>query len=425
MEKHTLAKGIPKELPENPGVYIFHKGAYPLYIGKARNLKARLTSYFGQGIIGKTKEMLLAATHVSFIKVDSEFEAILLEAKLVRQHLPKYNSQLKDDKSPLYIGITQEEYPRVLTLRKTQIKNFKLKALFGPYAQASAARQVLKILKKAFPFSTHKPGKRGCLDSQIGLCNPCPSLIKTLAEKKAYFANIRNVKATLRGDLKKVRRELGESMQRAARNENYETAKILQEKIAMIDYISQPEIKVGPYLANPNLLSDIREKEIRNLRKLLQPFFDLKSLKRIECFDAAHLAGTHPTASMVTFINAEPAKDFYRHFKISFKGDDLALLKNVFERRKKHFADWGKPDLIVVDGGKGQVATAIQVFKEEISVIGLAKRFETIYFKKGNSFQNLKPQGPALNLLQRMRDEAHRFARRLHHKQVLNAILKS
>lgn len=180
------------------------------------------------------------------------------------------------------------------------------------------------------------------------------------------------------------------------------------------------------FIENPNLYEDIRKTELTDLKKILNKFFtrEVKELHRIECYDVAHLAGINPAASMVTFIKGEAEKKFYRHFRVrQAKGNsDVDSLREVIKRRINHLKDWGKPDLIIVDGGKPQVGVFInELSYTKISVVGLAKRFETLVIPvrelgATTPKEYRLPKGPALNLVQRIRDEAHRFARRYHHQ---------
>jgi excinuclease ABC subunit C len=431
--KIKITPKIYKVLPKEPGIYIFRniKGT-PLYIGKSTNISSRVKSYFSLQLSSKTKKMVSEADWLSTIRVNSELEALLLEAKLVRKYQPFFNSQLKDDKNPIYIRITKEKYPQILTARKIE-RNEKNLAFFGPFPSSTNVTYVLKLIRRIFPYSQHKVGKRGCLYSQIGLCVPCPSVIddeKDLGIKndlyKKYIKNISYLRKILSGKLISVRNSLEAKMIKLSKRENFEEALKLRDQIKMLDYITQPVTHISEFLKNPNFLDDIREEERLSLQKLLNNF-ELpnlnSSLRRVECFDIAHLSGSFPTASMVTFIDGEPDKSLYRHFKIrsTKKADDISSLAEVVRRRKLHFADWGIPDLIIVDGGKGQVSTFWYSLKDHsIPVVGLAKRFETLViptFSNGKlSFSEKKVKGPALYFLQRVRNEAHRFARRYHHK---------
>jgi len=422
-----------KNLPASSGVYLFRDEKKVIYIGKAINLKNRVGSYFAQRLELKTAKMVASAQGISYIPVDSEFEALLLEARLVKKYKPKFNIELRDDKSPLYIGITGEEFPKVITLRQTQIDKFKLSSLYGPFIDTGAVRRVLKFTRRIFTFSTHSPGKRPCVYSQIGLCKPCPSEIigykdidmqKYYELKKEYLTNIRRFRAVLSGNSKKILAQLKQEMNEDSKHENFEDAREVEKKINSLKYIIERPVPENSYIENPNLLEDIRLKELISLKKYILKYYEIGNLDRIECFDIAHLAGSFPTASMVTFINGEPDKALYRHYKISDKKaqSDTDSMKLVLTKRKFRFKTWGTPDLIIVDGGKGQLSVALAVI-DEVPVVGLAKREETLVFYKEGKFHELKlPESPAKKLVQRIRDEAHRFARSYHHKLVSRAI---
>ncbi len=424
-----------KEFPKNSGIYIFWQKNTPIYIGKAINLRSRLESYFSLKLAPKTSKMVSQADSVSFLEVTSELEALILEAKLIRLNQPRYNFALKDDKHPLYIKITKEAFPRILTSRKIEKKE-KVIDCFGPFPSSSSVRGVLKMLRRIFPFSDHKLGKRPCLYSHIGLCNPCPSAIEQIKDfkekqrlSKIYRKTIFRVRKILLGKMQTVRKELEKEMKGLSANEAYENAAIIRTQIERLDYITQPITDVSLFLENPNLVFDIREEELSLLKQVLTKYIILpEKFSRIECFDVAHLRGTFPTASMVTFKDGEPEKSLYRHFRVrqTKAQDDVSSMREVARRRAANFASWGRPDLIVVDGGKAQVGVFKKVFdKLNIPVVGLAKRLETLIVSSNSSFVeiNLRP-GPALNLLQRIRNEAHRFARSYHHKLVKKSLIE-
>ena len=442
LKKIRVHKTNPKKIPENPGIYIFwNKEKKPIYIGKSLNLKSRVASYFLQNLSPKTARMISEANYLSIIKVSSELEALLLEAKLVKDLQPQYNSQLKDDKNPLYIKITNDLFPQVITARKVDLTNSL--TFFGPFPASGSVRGVLKMLRRIIPYAQHKIGKRGCLYSQIGLCNPCPSLTENMKDEKIkknyrrlYKKNIKTIIKILSGDIHLVRESLEKEMVGFSREENFEKAKIVRDQIQKLDYITQPITPINEFLKNPNFIEDIRAAEINSLEAILAKYIRFsKKIERIECYDIAHLSGSKPTASLVTFVNAEPDKNYYRRFRIhppageagKKRGmDDLASLREVAQRRRKYFNPppdgWGVPDLIIVDGGKTQVKTFWEELKNfGIPVIGLAKRFETLVIpqpqKDGLKYAQIRlPRIPARNLLQRIRDEAHRFARRYHFK---------
>jgi len=441
MQKRKFAlkkKNLPK-LPDSPGIYIFWIKNSPIYVGKANNLRKRVASYLAINLTLKTAKMISEADQVSYIKVASELEALLLESKLIKKFSTKYNIQLKDDKHPLYIRITKEKYPRVLTARK-ELEKEKNKSFFGPFPSSSQVWSVVKMLRRIFPFSDHKIGKRGCIYSQIGLCDPCPSNIEQIRDKEKYakerqkyLQNIAFINAILSGQLDTARKSLVLKMKKSAKEKNFEEAGMIKKKVESLDYITQPITPVELFIKNPNFLEDVRAKEEKELRSILSPYLVLpKIITRIECFDIAHLSGLHPTASMVTFVNGEADKSKYRHFKISSKkgGDDVASMKEVAKRRSKYFTKWGRPDLIIVDGGKTQVNVFREgLFRYKIPIIGLAKKDESIIIpsvKQRGEYTEIKlPKGFALNLVQRLRDEAHRFARRYHHKLLQKSLIPS
>jgi len=421
-----------KDLPESPGVYIFLLGETPIYIGKAINLKRRVGSYFDINLESKTARMMGQAEYLTYILVSSELESLLLEAKLIRSYMPRFNISAKDDKHPLYIQITKEKYPRVITARKFNEKQKNI-AFFGPFPSSTNVKSVLKMLRKIFPYSDHKLGRRPCLYSHLGLCNPCPNGIENLKseddkylQKKKYLKNIRHVKAVLSEQFNSVKIELGREMDFLSKKEMYEDAQIVRDQIARLDYITQVRMSSEYYVENPNLYEDQRNKELMELKNILVNCkLKIENCTRIECYDIAHLAGIAPTASMVTFINGVPEKEYYRHFRIKNAkgGDDYGSLKEVIERRIKHLDDWGRPDLIIVDGGLGQVNTFSEVLKNneiDIPVIGIAKNPNRLIIKN----KKIRLEGASLNLVARMRDEAHRFARRYHHTLISKSITK-
>ncbi len=434
-----------KDLPQTPGVYQFKNDSGEiLYVGKSTNVRERIKSHLASDG-EKTRAMVRASTHVDAIAVSSELEALLLEAKLIKQHMPRYNSAAKDDKSPLYIKITtSEEFPRVMTSRREDTPD----TFFGPFPSSQTVKRVLKQIRRVFPYHSGQITKRPCLYSHIGLCNPCPGKIATEIDKdkenvmrEEYWNNIKQIIKLLSNKTDVLKKQLEKEMKQVAKTEDFEAAASLRDQLNQLNYITSPYNNPREYLANPNFLEDIRVEELKSLYTLLKTHYKyLKIPKRIECFDNSHLAGSAATSSMVTFINGEPDKNFYRHFRIrnANSRDDFAMMQETLTRRVRHFDDWGKPDLIVIDGGKGQVGAARIVFRElgiNIPVIGLAKRLEEIIVpkitlvdqgKKTASYTvfRLPPGAPALKVLQRMRDEAHRFARRYHFKLRLREVVK-
>jgi excinuclease ABC subunit C len=433
--KLKLAKSELKKIPETTGVYIFLRDKKAIYIGKAVNLKSRILSYFSTQIGPKTRSMVGSAEYLTYIKVSSELEALLLEAELIRSEQPEYNSVSKDDKHPLYIKISREDYPTVLTARKKEAKS-QARAYFGPFPSATNVRSVLKMLRTVMPFSDHKLGKKPCIYSQMGLCNPCPSLIvkaeksEQVKLKKFYLRNIRLLTKILSGKSSLVLNSLTKEMDTYSRNQLFEQAQVVKTKIERLKYITQPIFPADSFIQNPNLSEDILSRQSQELRDTLSKYLRLPRIKRIECFDVAHLAGTKQTASMVTFINAEPEKTLYRHFRLNSnkKADDVASLREVAQRRFRALKAWGRPDLIIVDGGKAQVGVFNEIFsKEGIAVVGIAKRLELLVIPNPKgvmaNFVEVRIKPPGLYLVQKIRNEAHRFARRYHHLLLKKSLL--
>ncbi|MEK7472919.1 MAG: GIY-YIG nuclease family protein [Patescibacteria group bacterium] len=406
------------KIPQSAGVYTFWKSEIPIYIGKSVNLKSRLNSYLSLDLGIKTAQMVNEANSVTYIQVTSDLEALLLESSLIKRYKPKYNIVLKDDKHALYIVITKEEFPRVLTSRKT--------GDYGPFPNSTNVKTILKILRKIFPYSDHKLGKKPCFYSYLGLCNPCPN---TGLNRTIYLKNIKNIKLVLSRKFNVVRKNLEKEMKNLSKLEKYEEAKIVRDKIRSLDYITQQKIDTQQFLENPNLVEDIRNLEIENLKTKLNENCKLQivNLQRIECYDISHLSGAGATASMVVLINGEKENSEYRHFKVNQKNgqSDYDSMREIARRRVK--TTWNRPDLIIVDGGLGQVKIFDEEFRKlkefskfNILVVGIAKNPDRLVFSDGTK---MKLQGETLQLVSRIRDEAHRFARRYHHLLLSKSLL--
>lgn len=415
------------KLPMAPGVYIFKNSqGRALYVGKSTNVRERIFSHLASK---GEKEQAMAgeSATVESITVGSELEALLLEAELIKQYLPRYNSRSKDDKHALYIKITKsKEFPKVFTSRK---EDDPKAVYFGPFPSSSTVRRVLKMIRKVFPFCQQPvASKRPCLYSHLGLCNPCPSeIIQTQGLKlrrrlkRDYRSNLANIARLLSGKQKLLKGKLKREMTKAVRGENFEIAARIRDQLVGLEYITTPYKSPREYLENPNLIEDIRKGEMDALYELLGKSLRMKYPSRVECFDISHLGGKAATASLVAFVNGEPEKSLYRKFKIH-RGktmDDFAMIKETVGRRLNHLKDWGEPALLIVDGGKGQVSAARSALAEkgiELPIVGLAKRLEEVIIPKSFGFYTVRlgQDNPALHLLQRARDEAHRFARKYH-----------
>lgn len=445
MEENKLY--LPNEylsLPAKAGVYRYlDKNNKVLYVGKANDLKARVSSYFVKSAqLGpKTRVMISQIDKITITIVESELEALLLEAFYIKKYNPKYNSRLTDNKSYLRIRITiKDAYPKVLLARQEEDPN---SIYFGPFPSATAVKLVLKTIRRVFPFqSVYNHPKRVCLFNHLGLC-PCPSMFNSPELQKTYRRNIKGIIRILEGESKSIMKELEKERETFSKKEKYEKALEVQKKINALSLITTPFHRPFEYAINPNLRVDIRQKELAGLMDVLNAHgFSMESLERIECYDISNIQGTNATGSMVVLTHGEIDKSQYRKFKIKRKWDkrsvknlpnDFAMMTEVLQRRLTH-EDWHFPNLIIVDGGKGQVSSGLKALEEsgvDIPLVGLAKRVETIVVPVQNTQQtresknlsspnfievSLSKNSPSLHLIQRIRDEAHRFAITYHRK---------
>jgi excinuclease ABC subunit C len=406
------------QLPEKAGVYEFlDKNGIILYVGKANNLKSRVSSYFMRSAdLGSKTKLLVEKVHkIKITIVESELEALLLEAFYIKKFRPKYNIRLADDKSYVRIKIAvKDKYPYIQLVRREEDPK---SVFFGPYPSSGAVKLVLRTMRKVFPYQsgpTHP--KQICLYNHIGLC-PCPPVFDSPQLVKAYRKNINGIIRMLEGKSRQIKRELERQRDIFSKNENYEEANIIQKKINALSIITEPYHKPFEYHVNPNLRSDIRMMELTELKDILNNNgMNITYLHRIECYDISNTQGTFATGSMVVFIDGEKESSEYRRFKIKKDGtpNDFAMMEEVLTRRFKR-EGWEKPSLVIVDGGKGQITSALKALainNINIPLIGLAKREETIIIPQNGNFieVSLPKNTKALHLIMRIRDEAHRFA---------------
>ncbi len=396
-----------KNLPENPGCYIYRNSSGEIiYVGKAINLKKRISQYFHrEDALGpKTKTLVSQIASVETRIVGSEIEALILESSLIKKYRPKYNSLLKDDRSYLYICISKEKIPRIFTAHSS---NLPEKAeIYGPFPDASAASSLLKTLRRLFPFrSVEKHPKTSCLYCHLGLC-PGPN-----PDPKSYRQNISKIKKILNGRFKSLSRGLNKEMKIASKLEEYEKALILKNQIDSISYIVSGWHNLKNLFDDINLPDDNQSAAIAELETTLRPYLNIKNINRFEVYDISQLGNKYFVGSMVVWQNGHIDTSQYRKFKIKLKSspDDQFMMKEVVYRRLQH-PEWAFPDLIVVDGGKPQVSSISTI--TTIPLIGLAKKLETIVIKDTDSWMeiNLPPKSQALLILERLRNEAHRFA---------------
>jgi len=531
-------------LPDKPGVYhFFDSDEKIIYVGKAKSLKKRVQSYFNKHTYENYRLKLLVnkIQDIQYIVVESESEALLLENNLIKKYQPKYNVQLKDDKTFPWICIKNEPFPRVFSTRNV-IKDGS--QYFGPYTSSNMVRILLDLIRKLYPLRTcnynlsdeniEKQKFRPCLEYHIGNCKaPCIGN----QTKENYNESIDNIKRILKGNLQEVINYLHHMMMDFSREYNFEEAQVLKEKISILEkyksrstvvsatihnvdvftYIDdgksllvnylkvvagrivqshtvdiKKKLEEAPEELLPIAMVDIREKMKSNSKEILAPievdfpfegvkihvpqrgdkkklldlsqrnlkYYHLEKKRRkeqlkrkfekksvleelqknlhmdklpvhIECFDNSNIQGTYPVAACVVFRNGKPKKNEYRHYNIqSVQGpDDYASMEEVVYRRYKRLVSEGEelPQLIVIDGGKGQLSSAMKSLhrlglRDEIAIIGIAKKLEEIYFPNDSVPLYLDKNSSSLHLIQQLRDEAHRFGINFHRKKRSNSI---
>lgn len=523
-------------LPSRPGVYQFlDKDRNMIYVGKAKNLKKRVSSYFNRLRHENHRLRLLVKRidDIQYIVVGSEPDALLLENKLIKKYQPKYNVQLKDDKTFPWICIKNEPFPRVFSTRKVLQDG---SSYYGPYTSANMVRVLLDLIRQLYPLRTcnyqltteniEKGKFKECLEYHIGNCKaPCIGY----QDEEDYNQSIENIKRILKGDIHEVIRYMRNLMHNYAGNYQFEAAQALKEKIQLLEkyksrstvvnpkinhvdvfatldqgrsfYINYLKVTSGRIVQSHTLelkkkldedpaellqmgITDIREKLQSHSRELIVPFSmeypmqgirvtvpqkgdkkrllelaqrnlkyhqleksrrneqiskkfskskDLEQLKKdlrmqqlpqhIECFDNSNIQGAFPVAACVVFRNGKPSTKEYRHFNIkSVQGpDDFASMREVVFRRYRRLLNEGSelPQLVVIDGGKGQLSAALESLKEldihrQITVIGIAKKLEEIFYPADPVPLYLDKQSVSLRIIQHLRDEAHRFGIRFH-----------
>ncbi|HUD03405.1 MAG TPA: excinuclease ABC subunit UvrC [Patescibacteria group bacterium] len=424
--KNKLAK-----LPKSPGVY-FHKNAAGeiIYVGKAAVLNNRVRQYFQKSRLHDPKTDLLISeiADIDWIEVGSEAEALFLEAEMIQRYLPHYNILLRDDKSNVYIRINLKDFAPSVTITRRPIDDGA--EYFGPFLAGGPVRKALRHLRKALPFSTHTTlPPRACLQYHLGLC-PGP---ETAGYNRAeYIRNLRKLILYIHGKSNLVLRGIENEMKQAAAGQKFEAAALLRNRLRNLKRL-QSQVIFGDS-ESIDLTKDHALAELTDLLGLQKP------PHRIEGFDISHIQGTDTVASMVVFTNGVADKAQYRKFKMRLIGnDDFAHMHEVVKRRlqEKNTKKWTLPDLILIDGGRGQLAAAIKARDEmgiKTTMVGLAKRYEEIVIHKKQSNVNvsnlalkklkavkigeteifinlsLPDSSFIIKLLQRIRDESHRFA---------------
>lgn len=531
-----------QRLPDSPGVYRFYNSSNELiYIGKAKNLKKRVNSYFTKaaGVNRKTVKLVSEVTGIEYTVSDTEFDALLLENNFIKQNQPKYNILLKDDKTFPYICVLKERFPRIIYTRKY---NPEQGEYFGPYSSVSAMKNVLDLVRKLYSIRTcslllnqqniEQQKFKVCLEYHIGNCKgPC---IANQSEDE-YREEIEQARNILKGDLSIVLQYFKKQMQESAENMEFERAQRFKEKLNTLErfqsksmvvnrsltdidvltitstevyaYINYMQIKEGAIVFSKsveikkkpdetdeellafaaqelragyndivysnipvtlleenveNVVPKIGDKkklvslslrnalELKNEKDILREGKKSKQLETInilqkdlqlpalplviECFDNSNFQGTTPVASMVRFVNGKADKKNYRHFNIKTVtgANDFASMKEIVGRRYKRIMEEAGqlPDLILVDGGKGQLSSACEALKEleiygKIPIIGIAKKLEEIYYPEDPIPLHINKKSPGLLLMQQIRDEAHRFAITFHRQKRSKSTIKT
>jgi excinuclease ABC subunit C len=402
-----------EQIPNKPGVYLFKdKEGVIIYIGKAISIRKRLKSHFAKDIYGKQKILIDNVCDIDFILTSDESTALLLEAALVRRYMPRYNVSLRDDKSYPRLKLTvNEEYPRLFITRK--IKDDSA-LYFGPYTNAKLLRDGLKFMRRIFPLRTclNFP-KKECLNFHIGQClAPCVDKDK----KKEYLKVVEELKLFLDGEQDELLTFLTERMNKAAEGKDYEEAARLRDRIKALSLVSDTSAENEPAWLLPQKKARFHpSQQVEELRYALGL---AKIPHTIEAFDVSNISGKEAVGSMVYFKDGKPDKNEYRKFRIRTVRviDDYSMMREIVSRRYSRllYEKQSLPDLIVIDGGKGHLAAAKKELRKlklwDVAAISIAKGLDKIYVSEDKEPILLGKFEGALFLMQRIRDEAHRFA---------------
>ncbi len=415
-----------REFPQGPGVYLFKDAAgHVIYVGKAKNLRSRAGSYFLKSAAteSRTRDWVDQIAGAECITCESEVDALLMESRLIKDIQPKNNKEQKDDKSFPYLQIsTHEDFPRVEVTREPRSTAVKL---YGPFASAGSLRAAVSLLQRIFKFrncaldiqENDERWKwfRPCLLASIDQCTaPCNLRIS----KEDYRKDIRRLQMFLDGKKSRLLKQLKNEMLQASKAREFELAAKLRDEIRLLETLDQRgELDTH---VQPEVFQLDPSKGLTGLQRVLK--LD-QTPRTIEGIDIAHLSGGETVASLVQFIDGLPFKPGYRRYRIrEVTGvDDYASIHEVVARRygRMHDKNESFPDIVLIDGGKGQLGAAMAAFKElkihPPTVISLAKKNEEIFQPGQSESLRLSRHAFALRLLQYIRDEAHRFAQHYHH----------
>ena len=426
MKLESLKKVISK-FPKKPGVYRFldvHKK--PLYIGKASNLKNRIISYT-RPIDSRVANMVSDAKSLAFTETGSDIEALILESQLVKKNQPKFNIMLRDDKQYFFVAFTDENFSKIFLTHQSTSRSIKapIKEMIGPFTEGTALKTTLKALRRIFPYCTCKQKHNVmCLNGHIGACLGFCCLKKLEnPNRKSYLSNIRAIKEVLNGKRVSLIKRLEREMKQRGKRLKLEEASEIQGKIE----------KVRRVFENAQIIQRMSGERIPDSSsESIKTFFGLaKNPVRIEGYDVAHIQGKHTVGAMVVFRNGAPDKNSYRKFKIhsSNPGDDTGSLREMLTRRIKHM-EWPAPDLVVIDGGMGQLNIAAEILGNNHPLIALTKNnkhqgdhvFVSVSKKRPAQYSLTDLPKEVKNLILSVDAEAHRFAigfyRSLHKREM-------
>ncbi len=416
MNKRLLEKL--NTLPDLPGVYKFlNNKSEILYIGKALNLKKRITSYFQSDISQRPRivQMMPLVFNFEVIETNNEIEALILESALIKKYKPYFNTQLKDDKSYAWIYInSKDDIPTVKIVRTIKKGEYSRGKLFGPYPSGLSVKRVYTYLRKLYPFCTCK--NKDCASSLYFHIGLCPGPYAGAITKKEYRKNINSIIRILSGKQQNHIKRLEREMKRYSKNEEFEKATQLRDRINDLKYIGQ-DIDFT-YYDDTESYESRRSKARKSSFNSLSIELGISKLQRIECYDISNIQGKHAYGSMVVAIEGKLDRTEYRIFKI--KGldtpNDFKMLKEVLERRFKHSENL--PQLVLIDGGKGQLNSVKSTIPESISLMGISKgrylkrRGKTLldeyWIFNGKEILRVDIESP--EILIDLRNEAHRFA---------------
>jgi excinuclease ABC subunit C len=469
--KYIYLKSLVEVLPNKPGVYqYFDRDGKLLYVGKARDLKKRVSSYFTKSRQASFKQHVLVnkISDIKHIVVSSESDALLLENNLIKKHQPRYNVLLKDDKTFPWICIKNEPFPRVFVTRN-RVQDGSV--YYGPYTSVIMVKTILELARQLFPLRncslnlTEKNIKsekfKVCLEYHLGNCKaPCVGY----QNEKEYMESIEQVRSILKGNIKQVAGNLRILMKKYADAFKFEEAQMLKGKLEILEKYRSKSTIVNPRIRNADVFSllmgnvrfivpqkgdkkqllELSERNARHYRiekkrrteeskpgsatlrilETIRKDLRLKQLpEQMECFDNSNLSGSNPVAACVVFRNTRPSKKDYRHYHVkSVRGpDDFASMKEIVFRRYQRMLNEKRPlpQLVIIDGGKGQLNAAVKSLDElglhgKMAVIGIAKRLEEIYFPGDKVPLYIDKNSETLKVIQHMRNEAHRFGITFH-----------